>query len=60
MLLESGASNILFVFKDNEGTKLVTHPVDGLILEGNTRDAILKLAKNIDKDIIVQERPVKI
>ena len=41
MLLESGASNILFIIKDNEGKKIITHPVDGLILEGNTRDAIL-------------------
>lgn len=60
MLLESGASNILFVIKDNEGKKLVTHPVDGLILEGNTRAAILQLARDVDPDIKVEERPIKI
>lgn len=60
MILESGASNILFVIQDKDGKKLVTHPVDGLILEGNTRRVILELAKDIDKNITVEERPIKI
>lgn len=60
MILESGASNILFVIKDKEGLKLVTHPVDGLILHGNTRSAIIELVKEVDQDMIVEERPIKI
>lgn len=60
MILESGASNIFFLFSDETGVKLVTHPNDGLVLPGITRDSILKLAKDIDPAIHVEERPIKI
>lgn len=60
MLLESGASNIFFLFKDETGLKLVTHPNDGLVLPGITRDSILKLAKDVNPSIYVDERPIKI
>ena len=51
MLLESGASNIFFVIKENGQKILVTHPSDGMILPGVTRTSILLLAKDIDKNI---------
>lgn len=60
MILESGASNIFFVIKDDEGTKLVTHPNDGLVLPGVTRSAILELATDVDSCILKEERPIKI
>ena len=60
MLLESGASNIFFVFRDSEGKKLVTHPDDGLVLPGVTRSSIIALAEDVDKDIKVETRPIKI
>lgn len=51
---EVGTSNIFFVIND----KLVTPPLCGSILEGITRDSVLKLARSWD--IGVEERPVSI
>ena len=42
-LIESGASNIFFVLKNKNGMEVVTHPIDGSILPGITRDSIIKL-----------------
>lgn len=43
---EVGTMNVFFAFNDSEGKKeLVTAPLDGTILEGVTRDSILKLCK---------------
>lgn len=60
MMLESGASNIFFLFKEKGRKILVTHPTDGMILPGVTRSSILALVKDIDKNMIVEERPIKI
>ncbi|ODV59987.1 branched-chain amino acid aminotransferase [Ascoidea rubescens DSM 1968] len=44
---EVGSMNVFFVFKNPQNNKneLVTAPLDGTILEGVTRDSILKLAR---------------
>jgi branched-chain amino acid aminotransferase len=42
-LIESGASNLFFVLKKNNGLEVVTHPLDGTILPGITRDSIIHL-----------------
>lgn len=61
ILLESGASNIFFILKQKGGKKsLVTHPANGMVLPGVTRSSILLLAKDIDKNIVNEERPLKI
>ena len=45
-MLESGASNLFVVLEKDDGKKiLVTHPLDGSILPGVTRDSIIILAK---------------
>ena len=45
-LLESGASNLFIVLENDSGKKiLVTHPLDGSVLPGVTRDSILILTK---------------
>ena len=60
-LLESGATNLFFFIKSKDGkVELVTHPLDGCILPGITRDALLKLAPTIIPDIKVSERPFRI
>jgi len=51
---EVGTSNIFFMIND----KLVTPPLSGSILEGITRDSVLKLAESWN--IGVEERPVTI
>lgn len=51
-MLESGASNIFFLFKEGEKKYLVTHPTDGMVLPGVTRSAIIKLAQEIDSAVI--------
>lgn len=51
---------MFFVFKDEQGTKLVTHPNDGLVLPGVTRSAILELARDVDSCILIEERPIMI
>lgn len=43
-MLESGASNIFFLVKEGKKKYLVTHPTDGMVLPGVTRDAIIKLS----------------
>lgn len=57
---EVGTMNVFFVFKNAEGVKeLVTAPLDGTILEGVTRDSILKLARTrlpSDKWIISERK----
>ncbi|KAI5951921.1 BAT2 [Candida jiufengensis] len=46
-ITEVGTMNAFFVFRDPKTGKkeLTTHPLDGTILEGVTRDSILELAK---------------
>lgn len=51
-MLESGASNIFFLFKEGKKKYLVTHPTDGMVLPGVTRSAIVKLAQEIDSAVI--------
>ncbi len=46
-LLESGASNLFFVVKNGDEVEFVTHPLDGSILPGITRDSIIKLFKDV-------------
>lgn len=48
MMLESGDSNIFFLFKEKNKKLLVTHPNDGMILPGVTRSSIIALTKDID------------
>ncbi|AOA64721.1 Mitochondrial branched-chain amino acid aminotransferase, homolog of murine ECA39 [Komagataella phaffii GS115] len=47
-ITEVGTMNVFFVFKNADTGKkeLVTAPLDGTILEGVTRDSILKLARD--------------
>ena len=60
-MLESGATNLFFhVLNDDGKRELVTHPLDGSVLPGIIRDSIIKLAKDLDKDLTVKERPIKI
>ncbi|GCA62119.1 branched-chain amino acid aminotransferase II [Kipferlia bialata] len=59
-LTEVGAMNFFCVVKDGEDKKkIVTAPLDGLILPGVTRDSMLTLCASRD-DISVEERPVPI
>ena len=51
-MLESGASNIFFLLNEGGKKYLVTHPNDGMVLPGVTRDSIINLAKEIDPTII--------
>lgn len=51
---EVGSMNIVFVI----GDELVTPPVTGTILDGVTRDSVLRLAR--DYDVRVAERPITI
>lgn len=51
---ESGTMNVMFQI----GEKLVTPPTGDTILEGITRDSVLKLASSLD--IIVEERRISI
>lgn len=44
-MLESGASNLFIVIKDNNMLKLVTHPLDGCVLPGIIRNTIIELTK---------------
>lgn len=50
-LREGGSSN-LFV---RQGERLLTHPLDGSILEGVTRAHVLQLAAGLD--LVIEERP---
>ena len=60
-LLESGATNLFFVVEETPGKpELITHPLDGSILPGITRDSILKIAPDVIKGIKVSERPFRI
>ena len=62
-LLESGATNIFFVVKDNSNggkREVVTHPVDGSILPGVTRQSVIDLSKDVFPDYICNERPFSI
>lgn len=55
--LESGASNIFFLLETPQKTlELVTHPLDGSILPGVTRDSILNLAPEVIPNLKVSER----
>lgn len=60
--MESGASNLFFIIKDKGRKKLITHPLDGCILPGITRDSILKLndSEKTFKDYDVEVREFKI
>ncbi|EJF88875.1 branched-chain amino acid aminotransferase [Bartonella tamiae] len=49
---ELGGMNVCFITQDNH---FITPPLDGTILPGITRDAILKIAR--DQNLIVEERP---
>lgn len=51
---ESGTMNVMFVIKN----RLITPPVSDSILDGVTRDSLLKLAKGMGYSI--EERPVSI
>jgi len=60
-LLESGATNMFFVIKDKEGkTEIVTHPTDGSILPGITRDSIIQAHSEIFSHYKISERPFTI
>lgn len=60
-MLESGATNLFFLIKgEGEKLRLLTHPLDGSILPGATRDSLIKLASKIDPNVTVEERPIKI
>jgi len=60
-LLESGATNMFFVIKNKAGeTEVVTHPLDGSILPGITRDSIIQLHKDIFPKYKMSERPFTI
>ena len=60
-LLESGATNMFFVTVDKEGkTEIVTHPTDGSILPGVTRDSIIQLHPEIFGQYKMSERPFTI
>jgi branched-chain amino acid aminotransferase len=51
---EVGTMNIFFVIDG----KLITPETDGTILEGITRDSVIKIAKELG--ITVEERPISI
>lgn len=56
---ETGASNVFFVFKGNNGVlEVVTPPLDGSVLPGVTRDSVLHLLRGRE-DIEVSERTIK-
>lgn len=60
-MLESGATNMFFVIKTKDGnTEIVTHPTDGCILPGITRDSIIKLHKDLFPKYKISERPFTI
>ena len=60
-LLESGATNMFFVIKNKEGdTEIVTHPLDGSILPGVTRDSIIHLHPELFSQYKISERPFTI
>lgn len=60
-LLESGATNMFFVIKNKDGeTEVVTHPLDGSILPGITRDSVITLHKDIFPKYKICERPFTI
>jgi branched-chain amino acid aminotransferase len=56
---ELSAMNFCCLFRDANGaTELVTPPLTGAILDGNTRDSILRLAAR--RKIMTTERPVSL
>ena len=60
-LLESGATNMFFVIKNKQGeTEIVTHPTDGSILPGITRDSIIQLHSELFKHYKISQRPFTI
>ena len=60
MMLESGASNLFFLIKNKGQLELITHPLDGCILPGITRDSIINLVPEFFPEMKVIERPFKI
>ncbi|KAL3698906.1 hypothetical protein R1sor_012982 [Riccia sorocarpa] len=53
---ESGAMNVFFLFKKDDGSlELVTPPLDGIILPGVTRDSVLALTRSFG-NVKVSER----
>lgn len=60
-ILEVGASNAFFAFKDKSGLiEMVTPSLeDGLVLPGVTRDSLIEFFHH-DKDFIVTERKISI
>ena len=60
MMLESGASNLFFLIKNKGKLELITHPLDGCILPGITRDSIINLVPEFIKNVYVKERPFTI
>ena len=59
-LLESGATNIFFVIKTKDGKEVVTHPTDGSILPGVTRQSIIDLHNDLFPSYKLSERPFTI
>ncbi len=59
-LLESGASNLFFVLKSEHTHEIVTHPLDGSILPGVTRDTILQTYKTVFPKANLVERAFNI
>lgn len=57
-ITEVGTMNVFFAFKNAEGKKeLVTAPIDGMILDGVTRDSILQLCRErLSSEWTVSER----
>ncbi len=53
---ETSGSNVFVKLRDG---RLVTHPVDDQILDGNTRDSTITIARQ-ELDIPVEERPISI
>lgn len=60
-LLESGATNLFFVVKNKQGvTEVITHPLDGSILPGITRDSVIQLHSSVFPKHKIIERPFTI
>lgn len=59
-LLESGATNIFFVIQTKNGKEVVTHPTDGSILPGVTRQTIIDLHNDLFPNYKLSERPFTI
>jgi branched-chain amino acid aminotransferase len=52
-----GVCNLFFLWKNKEGeTELVTPELDGTILPGVTRDAVIRLASKMNKFKVTEKK----